>query len=126
MLRIEAFRLDFQQEQTYDTQSQAHQSVTPTHDRRYDDAQTLNPDPDRLPPRSQKLRRLSRRVPGCGKRRRPETVPYTTIVIRDYGKGVEKNEIPPEKWYPRGHKPDLVREWPFTEDMEVPNPFASP
>jgi ribonuclease BN (tRNA processing enzyme) len=37
---------------------------------------------------------------------------------------VEKNEIPPEKWYPKGHKP--VREWPFTEDIEIPNPFASP
>jgi len=39
---------------------------------------------------------------------------------------VEKNEIPPRKWYPKGHKPDLVREWPITEDMEMPNPFAVP
>ena len=39
---------------------------------------------------------------------------------------VEANEIPPAKWYPKGHKPELVREWPFTEDMEIPNPFATP
>jgi ribonuclease Z len=37
---------------------------------------------------------------------------------------VKANEIPPEKWYPKGHKPDLIREWPLTEDMEIPNPFA--
>jgi ribonuclease BN (tRNA processing enzyme) len=40
-------------------------------------------------------------------------------------KTVEDNEIPPEKWYPKGHKPDLVREWPLTEDLEIPNPFAN-
>lgn len=34
------------------------------------------------------------------------------------------NEIPPEKWYPEGHKPELVREWPLTKDLEIPNPFA--
>jgi len=37
---------------------------------------------------------------------------------------VEANEIDPKKWYPRGHRPDLVREWPITEDVEIPNPFA--
>lgn len=35
---------------------------------------------------------------------------------------VEANEIDPKKWYPRGHRPDLVREWPLTEDVEIPNP----
>ena len=39
---------------------------------------------------------------------------------------VEANEIPPEKWYPKGHKPELVREWPLTEDIVMPNPFAAP
>jgi len=39
---------------------------------------------------------------------------------------VETNESPPEKWYPEGHKPELVREWPFSEDIEIPNPFADP
>ena len=39
---------------------------------------------------------------------------------------VEANEIPPEKWYPKGHKPELIREWPLTEDIEIPNPFAKP
>jgi len=39
---------------------------------------------------------------------------------------VKANEIPPEKWYPKGHKPDLIREWPLTEDIEIPNPFAAP
>jgi len=37
---------------------------------------------------------------------------------------VEANEIDPKKWYPRGHRPDLVREWPLTNDVEIPNPFA--
>lgn len=37
---------------------------------------------------------------------------------------VKANEIPPEKWYPKGHKPDLVREWPLTKDVQIPNPFA--
>ena len=39
---------------------------------------------------------------------------------------IEANEIPPEKWYPKGRKPELVREWPLTEDIEIPNPFATP
>jgi hypothetical protein len=39
---------------------------------------------------------------------------------------VEANEIPPEKWYPKGHMPELIREWPLTEDLEIPNPFAEP
>jgi ribonuclease BN (tRNA processing enzyme) len=39
---------------------------------------------------------------------------------------IEANEIDPKKWYPRGHKPDLVRQWPLTEDVEIPNPFAAP
>jgi ribonuclease Z len=39
---------------------------------------------------------------------------------------VEGNEIDPEKWYPKGHRPDLVREWPLTEEIELPNPFADP
>jgi len=37
---------------------------------------------------------------------------------------IEANEIPPEKWYPEGHMPVLVREWPLTKDIEIPNPFA--
>lgn len=37
---------------------------------------------------------------------------------------IEANEIPPEKWYPKGHKPELVREWPLSKDLEIPNPFA--
>lgn len=44
-------------------------------------------------------------------------------VIND---AVEANEIDPELWYPEGHKPDLVREWPLTEDIEIPNIFAGP
>ena len=39
---------------------------------------------------------------------------------------VEANEIPPELWYPKGHMPELIREWPLTEDVEIPNPFAAP
>ena len=39
---------------------------------------------------------------------------------------IEANEIDPKKWYPRGHKPDLIRQWPLTEDVEIPNPFAPP
>ena len=39
---------------------------------------------------------------------------------------VEANEIPPELWYPEGHMPELIREWPLTEDVEIPNPFAAP
>jgi ribonuclease BN (tRNA processing enzyme) len=39
---------------------------------------------------------------------------------------VEANEIPPEEWYPEGHMPELIREWPLTEDLEIPNPFAAP
>ncbi len=39
---------------------------------------------------------------------------------------IEANEIPPEKWYPKGHMPVLVREWPLSKDIEIPNPFAAP
>ena len=39
---------------------------------------------------------------------------------------IEANEIPPEKWYPKGHMPELVREWPLSKDIEIPNPFAAP
>jgi len=39
---------------------------------------------------------------------------------------IEANEIDPNLWYPKGHKPDLVREWPLTKDIEMPNPFAKP
>ena len=39
---------------------------------------------------------------------------------------VEANEIPMEEWYPEGHKPDRVKEWPLTKDVTVPNPFAPP
>jgi ribonuclease Z len=39
---------------------------------------------------------------------------------------VEANEIPLEKWYPEGHMPERVKEWPLTEDVEIPNPFADP
>jgi ribonuclease BN (tRNA processing enzyme) len=37
-----------------------------------------------------------------------------------------ENEIDPELYYPKGHKPELVREWPLTKDIKIPNPFASP
>lgn len=36
---------------------------------------------------------------------------------------VEANEIPMEKWYPKGHKPERVKEWPLMEDVTIPNPF---
>ena len=39
---------------------------------------------------------------------------------------VEGNEIDPALWYPEGHMPELVREWPLTEDIQIPNPFAVP
>ncbi len=39
---------------------------------------------------------------------------------------VEKNEIPLEKWYPKGHMPERVTEWPLTKDVEIPNPFPAP
>jgi ribonuclease Z len=39
---------------------------------------------------------------------------------------VEANEIPMEEWYPKGHKPDRVKEWPLTKDVTLPNPFAPP
>ena len=39
---------------------------------------------------------------------------------------VEANEIPMEKWYPEGHKPDRVKEWPLTKDITLPNPFVPP
>jgi len=39
---------------------------------------------------------------------------------------IEQNEIDPKLWYPKGHKPDLVREWPLSKDIEIPNPFAAP
>ncbi len=39
---------------------------------------------------------------------------------------VEANEIPPEKWYPEGHMPELIKEWPLKKDVEIPNPFAGP
>jgi ribonuclease BN (tRNA processing enzyme) len=51
----------------------------------------------------------------------PRHQPYD--VINDT---VEANEIDPELWYPKGHMPDLIREWPLTEDIEMPNPFAAP
>jgi len=39
---------------------------------------------------------------------------------------IEANEIDPKLWYPEGRMPELVREWPLTEDIEIPNPFAAP
>jgi ribonuclease Z len=39
---------------------------------------------------------------------------------------IEANEIPPEKWYPKGHMPERVKEWPLSKDIEIPNPFAAP
>jgi ribonuclease Z len=39
---------------------------------------------------------------------------------------VEANEIPIEEWYPEGHKPDRVKEWPLTKDVTIPNPFVRP
>lgn len=38
---------------------------------------------------------------------------------------IEANEIDPKLWYPKGHMPELVREWPITEDLEIPNPFGA-
>ena len=37
---------------------------------------------------------------------------------------IESNEIPPLICYPKGHKPDLIREWPLTKDVQIPNSFA--
>ena len=37
---------------------------------------------------------------------------------------IEANEIPPEKWYPKGHMPEMVREWLLNEDIKIPNPTA--
>jgi ribonuclease Z len=39
---------------------------------------------------------------------------------------VEGNEIPMEEWYPEGHMPDRVKEWPLTKDVTLPNPFVPP
>jgi hypothetical protein len=39
-------------------------------------------------------------------------------------KTVQGNEIDPKLWYPKGHMPDLVQEWPLSKDIEIPNPFA--
>ncbi|MGI9533911.1 MAG: guanitoxin biosynthesis MBL fold metallo-hydrolase GntH [Thermodesulfobacteriota bacterium] len=39
---------------------------------------------------------------------------------------IEANEIDPKLWYPKGHKPELVREWPIKTDLNIPNPFAAP
>jgi hypothetical protein len=39
---------------------------------------------------------------------------------------IEANEIDPALWYPEGHMLELVREWPLTEDITIPNPFAGP
>jgi ribonuclease BN (tRNA processing enzyme) len=51
----------------------------------------------------------------------PRHQPYDVI-----NETVEANEIPPELWYPKGHMPKLIKEWPLTEDIEMPNPFATP
>ena len=37
---------------------------------------------------------------------------------------VEGNEIDPDLYYPDGHRPDLVRRWPITKDLTIPNPFG--
>ena len=39
---------------------------------------------------------------------------------------IEANEIDPALFYPEGHMPELVREWPLMEDVTIPNPFAAP
>jgi ribonuclease Z len=39
---------------------------------------------------------------------------------------IEANEIDPKLWYPEGHMPELIKEWPMTEDVTIPNPFAEP
>lgn len=39
---------------------------------------------------------------------------------------VEGNEIPMELWYPKGKMPVRVKEWPLTEDLVMPNPWAAP
>ncbi len=39
---------------------------------------------------------------------------------------VEANEIDPKLWYPKGHMPELIKKWPLTKDIEIPNPFAAP
>ena len=42
-------------------------------------------------------------------------------------RGASKSQRPrSEKWYPKGHKPELVGEWLLTTDIEIPNPFAAP
>jgi len=51
----------------------------------------------------------------------PRHQPYD--VINDT---VEANEIDPKLWYPEGHMPELIKEWPLTEDIVMPNPFATP
>ncbi len=51
----------------------------------------------------------------------PRHQPYD--VINDT---VEANEIDPKLWYPEGHMPELIREWPLTKDIEIPNPYAAP
>ena len=42
-----------------------------------------------------------------------------------YDETIEANEIPSDKWYPKGRMPVLVREWPLTKEIEIPNPFAA-
>ncbi len=37
---------------------------------------------------------------------------------------IEANEIDPALWYPEGHMPELVRRWPITKDLIIPNPYA--
>jgi ribonuclease Z len=37
---------------------------------------------------------------------------------------IRANEIPIELWYPEGHKPERVWEWPIKEDIQIPNPFG--
>ena len=39
---------------------------------------------------------------------------------------IEANEIDPALWYPADHMPELIREWPLTKDLTIPNPFAGP
>jgi hypothetical protein len=47
-------------------------------------------------------------------------------VYDDTNDTVESNEILPRLEYPKGHKPELVRDRPLTKGLEILNPFAGP
>ena len=56
-----------------------------------------------------------------------ESIPAAKHQLYDeINESIETNKIDPVLFYPEGHRPELVREWPLTEDIEIPNPFATP